>query len=526
MNEMNVTRRRAGQLVMGASAFVMLGGCVERLGRVSAASPGVGPVQPDTYKDGLLRSTPEAQGVSSDAILAFLADVEGAGLEVHSFMLMRNRHVVAEGWWWPYSPGRIHATHSLTKSATAVAVGLAIDEGRFGFDDKVVSFFPEYVPADASENMRAMTVRNLLTMQCGHDAETSGSVWRPIETPWAAEFFKIPVVHQPGGHFQYTSAASFMLSAIVGKTTGQSMADYLKPRFFEPMGIDRWHWDTSPGGVSPGGNGLTWNTAASLKLGALHAAGGEWNGHRILSEKWVQAATTQQTAGDNDGAYGYQWWMGPGKSYLALGKFSQFSIVFPEHNAVLAIFSAIDRSKMIKPFIWKHFPAAFAANKLPADPDAVVLKRKTAGLRLLPALAGSNLPVPPGISGKRLMVEANDQDVEWLSFDFTGDRCTYRMRDAHGEHAVTAGFADYLEQDTSMTGNRLHHEYRPPSQRVVAGARWTSPQTLEMTWQFVETAFRDTLVCTFTGDGRVTVDRSVNVNSAEMRLPTLKGRIG
>ncbi|MGH6632690.1 MAG: hypothetical protein ACREB0_04955, partial [Sphingopyxis sp.] len=139
MNDMNVTRRRAGQLVMGAGAYAMLGGCAERLGRVSAAVPGVGPVQPDTYKDGLLRSTPEAQGVSSDAILAFLADVEGAGLELHSFMLMRNRHVVAEGWWWPYSPGRIHITHSLTKSVTAVAAGIAIDEARFGLDDKVVS---------------------------------------------------------------------------------------------------------------------------------------------------------------------------------------------------------------------------------------------------------------------------------------------------------------------------------------------------------------------------------------------------
>src|SRR5690606_12562032 len=104
------------------------------------------------------------------------------------------------------------------------------------------------------------------------------------------------------------------------------------------------------------------------------------------------------------------------------------------------------------------------------------------------------------------------------------DRCIYRMFDAHGEHVVTAGFADYLEQDTSMTGNRLHHEYRPPSQRVVAGARWTAPDTLEMTWQFVETAFRDTLVCTFAADG-VAVDRSVNVNSKETRLPVLTGRI-
>jgi hypothetical protein len=97
------------------------------------------------------------------------------------------------------------------------------------------------------------------------------------------------------------------------------------------------------------------------------------------------------------------------------------------------------------------------------------------------------------------------------------------MRDAHGEHTVMAGLAEYIEQDTSMTGNRLHHEYRPSSQRVVAGARWSGPDTLEMSWQFVETAFRDTLVCTFTETG-VAVDRSVNVNSAEMRLPLLKGR--
>jgi hypothetical protein len=73
-----------------------------------------------------------------------------------------------------------------------------------------------------------------------------------------------------------------------------------------------------------------------------------------------------------------------------------------------------------------------------------------------------------------------------------------------------------------MTGHRLHHEYRPARQRVVAGARWRSPNVLQMTWQFIETAFRDTLVCTF-ADGTVSIDRSVNLNSAETRLPTLTG---
>lgn len=523
MNAHGITRRRFGSLAMGGGMWTLTAGCAPVLARSATLQPGVGPVaSAHGYRDGLARSAPETEGVSSDAILAFLREVEEAGLELHSFMLMRNDKVVAEGWWWPYLPDRVHVTHSLTKSVTAAAVGLAVDEGRFGLDEKVVSFFPEYVPADANENMRAMTVRNLLTMQCGHDKETSGSVWRPISTPWAAEFFKIPVPHQPGTHFQYTSAASFMLSAIVSKTTGASMADYLTPRFMEPLGIDRWRWDTSPGGVSPGGNGLSWNTSASLKLGAVHASGGLWNGHRILSEKWVRAATTEQTPGDEDGAYGYQWWMGSGRAYLALGLFSQFTIVFPEHNAVLAIFSAISGSKKIKPLIWKHFPAAFGAASQPGA-AAAELKAQTATLRLLPPLNVSTSPVAARISGRRFAVAPNDQGVEWLSFDFTDSACTYRMRDANGEHAVTAGFADYLEQDTSMTGNRLHHEYRPPSQRVVAGARWAAPDTLEMTWQFVETAFRDTLVCTFT-DAGVAVDRSVNVNSAETRLPVLNGR--
>jgi len=379
MDTHQINRRRFGWLAMGGSTWALTACNTPLSAQASRLPPGVQPAAArHAYADGLPRSMPEAEGVSSEAVLAFLRDVADAGYELHSFMLSRNNKVVAEGWWWPYQPDRLHITHSLTKSITAVAVGLAIDEGRFGLDDKLVSFFPEYVPAGASENLRAITVRNLLTMQCGHDKETSGSVWRPLSTPWAAEFFKIPVPHAPGTHFQYTSAASFMLSALISKTTGTPMADYLKPRFFAPLGIDRWEWDTSPGNVSPGGNGLSWNTAASLKLGALHSSGGLWNGQRILSEQWVQAATTDQTQGLAEDGYGYQWWMGPAdtglggtgkiRPYFALGLFGQFSIVFPEHNAVLAVFAALSASKLLRPLIWKHFPAAFLAPPPPRPP--------------------------------------------------------------------------------------------------------------------------------------------------------------
>lgn len=518
---MQLSRRRFGTLILGGSAFWVANGAIGRVTSSSDLPQGVAPVLSDgTFRDGLARSTPEEQGVSSAAILAFMDEVAAADLELHSFMLMRNRHVIAEGWWWPYRADRVHITHSLTKSVTAVAVGLAVDEGRFGLQDKVASFFPEFVPANASANLRAMTVSDLLTMRCGHDQETSGSLWRPIQTSWVAEFFKIPVVHAPGTHFQYTSAASYMLSAIVSKTTGVSMADYLKPRFFEPMGITRWQWDTSPGGISPGGNGLSWNTAASLKLGALHAQLGQWNGNRVLSEKWARAATTKQADGDEDGAYGYQWWMGPDSAYYALGLFTQMTVVFPKHDTTLAVFSAIKGSKKFKPLVWKHFPAALGSAKLPDSAASKQLAQRTAQLHLLPTLTRTDSPLTAKLDGNKLKVQANDQSVQWISFDFIEGACTYRMGDADGEHEITAGLAEYLEQHTSMTGHRLHHEYRPKSQAVVAGARWLGPNRLEMTWQFVETAFRDTVLCTFNANS-VTVDRSVNLNSAETQLPQL-----
>lgn len=521
MHMPDLSRRGFGTLVLGGASGLLLDGCGRSVG---PSLSGVAPVgRAARWSDGLPRSAPEAQGVSSQAIIDFLRDVGSANLELHSFMLMRGGQVIAEGWWWPYQPQRIHMTHSLTKSVAAAGVGLAIDEGRFGLDDRVVSFFPRHVPADASANLRAMTVRDLLTMEAGHDRETSGSLWRPIRTSWITEFFKIPVPHQPGTLFKYTSAASFMLSAIVSRTTGQKLSDYLRPRFLEPLGIRKLSWDTGPENISTGGNGLSWTTDASLKLGAVHAANGRWKGQQILSEQWVRAATTRQS-GDAEDDYGYHWWMGPGRSYYALGLFTQLAVVFPEHDATLAIFSAINGSSKLKPHIWKHFPAAFGPAPLPSSRAAAELRRRTADLRLLQPLAGRRSPVERS-AGRRFRIDANDQSVAWVEFDFSGDACTYRMADARGEHRIVAGFSEYLEQTTGMTGGRLHHEYEPDNALVVAGAEWTAPDTLQMTWQFAESAFRDTVVCRFAGDS-VRIDRSVNLNSRETRLPTLVGRAG
>jgi hypothetical protein len=149
---------------------------------------------------------------------------------------------------------------------------------------------------------------------------------------------------------------------------------------------------------------------------------------------------------------------------------------------------------------------------------------RLAALRLLSPPAPSSSPVAAQVTGRTFRVDPNEDGVEHVAFEFTADRCRFRLRDARGEHTIVAGTSDWIEGDTSMTGNRLHHQYQPESMRVVAGGRWVDPRTFEMTWQFAETAFRDRVVCRFHGADRVMVDRSVNVNSAETSRPTLHGR--
>jgi hypothetical protein len=441
---------------------------------------------------------------------------------MNSLMFARGGKVIFEGWWWPYLPARKHMMHSLTKSTLACAVGIALSEKRFALSDKVVSFFPEHLPAKVSDNLKAMTVEHLLTMRCGHAEETSGSVWRPIKTSWITEFFKIPVDLVPGTKFVYTSAASYMLSAIVTKTTGQTARDYLETRMFQPLGITDAEWDGSPDNVSPGGNGLTWRTSDIIKMCMLHAQRGVWNGKQILPADWIAAASQRQSG---NARYGYQWWVSPKNNYYALGKFTQIGLVFPEYDAVVAITSANERGHHMVEIIEKIFPVAFKAAPLPRNDAAWnALKTRTDGLRLLPPLTQTTSPLEKMLSGQTFDVAPNEDGVQSLGFHFTNGGCVFTQKDARGTHTITAGLRDWAEGITTMTGAKLHHEYEPSGMPVVAGATWTTPNTLEMTWQFVESSFRDHVTCRF--DGPVlTFDRSVNINSSALSRPTLKARI-
>ena len=292
---------------------------------------------------------------------------------LHSFMIVRHGHVIAEGWWKPEAADKPHVLHSLSKSFNATAIGLAIEDGKLSLDDPVLKFFPTEAPADASANLKAMTVRDLLTMTCGHDTEPKADGGAPT----VRQFLAHPVVHKPGTHFQYNTLGSYTLSAILTKVTGQTTLEYLKPRLFEPLGIANPEWGSSSEGYSLGGYGLKLCTEDIAKFGQLYLQRGKWNGKQLVPENWVSQATSKQVPNDEEShskigidwqqGYGFQFWRCTHNAFRGDGANGQLCIVIPDKDAVIAITADTGNFQGEMNAIWDDLYPAFQAEAMPAD---------------------------------------------------------------------------------------------------------------------------------------------------------------
>ncbi len=334
----------------------------------------------------LPRSTPEAQGISSKAVRQFLEAADKINT-LHSFMLVRHGKVIAEAWWKPESADKPHVLHSLSKSFTSTAVGLAIAEGKLKLDDHLLQFFPGDAPPDPSDNLKAVTVRDLLTMSGGHDTEPKADK----SGPSVKTFLAHPFVHQPGTHFQYNTMGTYTLSAIVTKVTGQTVLDYLEPRLFEPLGIENPRWDASPEGYSLGGYGLYLRTEDIAKFGQLYLQKGRWNGRQLIPELWVEQATSRQVPNDKEGhsrmgpdwlqGYCFQFWRCTHNAFRGDGAAGQLCVVMPDQDAVVAVTADTGSMQGELNAIWENLLPAFESRPLPNDAAAQdKLKEKEANL--------------------------------------------------------------------------------------------------------------------------------------------------
>jgi CubicO group peptidase (beta-lactamase class C family) len=468
----------------------------------------------------LPRSSAEAEGVSSADILAFIEAADKSLDSLHSLMLVRHGRVVAEGWWAPYNAESPHSLYSLSKSFTSTAVGLAIAEGKLSLDDEVLKFFPEDAPAEPSKNLKAMRIRDLLRMSTGHEEEPK----RTPEKAWTKTFLAQPVPHKPGTHFLYNTSGTYMLSAILQKATGVTLLDYLRPRLFDPLGIEHPTWETSPQGITTGGFGLSIRTEDIARFGQLYLQKGMWNGKQLVPAAWVEAATARQTSNgsnpksDWEQGYGYQFWRARHNAFRGDGAFGQYCIMMPDQDAVIAITSGLKDMQSVLHLVWDKLLPALKPAPLATDDDArKKLQLTLAGLSLRP-LDGSGRAAKA--SNKKYVFASNDRKLEAITLqsDELGGAVTLVERFAGVEQKIPCGRRAW--QKCRVAYGRLHEQ---PA--AVSGA-WTADDTFTAKICFYETPFIITVRLKFADDKLfVDFDSNVALDPTKQKQPQLVGTV-
>lgn len=471
-----------------------------------------------TVKNPLPRSTPESQGIASSAISKFVEAAEAQLRDLHSFMLVRHGQVVAEGWWSPYAAERPHMLFSLSKSFTSSAVGLAVAEGRLSLDDFVTQFFPDDLPAEISPNLAAMRVRHLLSMSTGHADDTMPVMFADPDGNFIRAFLAHPVQYEPGTHFLYNTGATYMLAAIVQKLTGQLLLDYLQPRLLDPLGIEGATWEISPQGVHMGGFGLSVKTEDIAKFGQLYLQKGVYDGQRILSEAWIEQASSKHISNGDDPksdwaqGYGFQFWRCRNNAYRGDGAFGQYCIVMPEQDAVLAMTSGLGDMQVPLNLVWDILLPAMSAAPLPGNPAALAtLTGKLATLKYDPPQGVTTSPTAAAVTGCLHNVSANDLGIEAVTLTFEEASGAFNVRTAQGEATIPFGYGDWREGHTPL--------FFAADTPTVASGVWATPDNFVLTIRFFEKPFVQTLEFWF-GDDWLKIHGAMNVSfgSSEFTL--------
>jgi len=461
----------------------------------------------------LPRGVPETEGVSSQGILDFLDAVARSKNEFHSLIFLRHGKVIAEGWWNPYKPELRHTLYSTSKSFTATAVGFAVSENKLSVDDKVISFFPDQLPDTVSQLMSKMRVKDLLSMSAGQDPDPTFKVVS-ADSNWVKSFLATAVVYEPGTKFLYNTLATYMLSAIIQKVSGEKLIDYLKPRLFQPLAIEGMDWEIDPKGINTGGWGLRLKTEDMAKFGQLFLQKGKWNGNQILPAAWIDEATTlkiyqapeaSQSKKDSSDwlqGYCYQMWRCRHNCYRGDGAYGQYIIVMPDQDAVIAITSESSDMQDELNLVWEYLLPALKTGKLPENEALnTTLKQKLSSLKL-PLAASGNSPAVSRVSGRTVTLEQNEKHIESLKFQFRDSVCSMSLVVDSKNYDLLFGAGHWANGETTLPGPNLlmaakgHFVGLPPS-KVAGNFEWKDANTLVLVLRYIESPHTETITCTF-----------------------------
>ncbi|MCR5820969.1 MAG: beta-lactamase family protein [Bacteroidaceae bacterium] len=459
----------------------------------------------------LPRATPESMGLPSDRLRAFMDTLLNLpGTDIHSVMVMRRGKVIGEMYPRPFRARYGHTVYSASKTFTAAAVGLAIAENRLRLDDRLAVFFPEQLPAEVSEWLASVRVRDLLTMTSGFPADWN---MRSQHDEWVKTYLSRKLTSRPGVKFVYDSIDSYLISAIIQRATGLSMMDYLRPRLFQPLGITEVAWEESPEGVTAGGWGL-WLQAESLaKFGQLLLNGGRWTANapdssvatrQILPESWVRNMLTRHVDNPKGDNYGYHIWLcaeSDGATRID-GAMGQFVFIIPAKEMVVVITQCIssgnagrrERNALFRQLLpavserptgaGKSYQRLLNFEREAALPLAYE-QAEDEGLKPSPKSSPVSLPISFSIADNRLGWQAAE-----ISEGVDNKHLNITVTTAEGKQTIALGYEEWAESSVtarppySIGSTRNSFSNLPGPWTTGGSYAWTGNRQLRATIHF------------------------------------------
>jgi CubicO group peptidase (beta-lactamase class C family) len=248
----------------------------------------------------------------------------------------------------PADRDHVHHLQSATKSFTSVLFGIARDGGAISSLELTVGeLFPDEL-ANVDPRTPSITLDELLTMRSGikfDNSDFSVEMWVDKPKNPLNYILSKPLYANPGEKFYYRDADPQTVGYALWRLTGETENALALDKLFPVLGIHDYYWEHGPDGVSLAAHGLHLRPRDFAKLGELVLERGTFRGERVVSEEWLDLATTEQTPSDVAGyGYGYYFWIVPNVGVAAWGHGGQFVLVVPQKNMVLVHVALPDTS--------------------------------------------------------------------------------------------------------------------------------------------------------------------------------------
>ena len=273
--------------------------------------------QPAQLRDGI-RAGAAGPGSLVPEIATRLVDgvIDGTYPDVRSILVYHKGALRLEEYFYGYDRDRPHQMRSLTKSVISLLAGAAVDRKLLRADEPVLARLGYAAFANPDPRKSRVTLTDLLSNQSGfacndHDGASPGNEVKLYETPdWVKAFVDLPMVADPGTVGLYCSGGMITTGRIIERSAGRPLPDFAQATLFGPLGIERsnWRWNfTLDRSQRSEFSQIYLRPRDMLKLGILIQQRGVWDGRRVLSAAWIDAAVARQSRVD-DSDYGLGIW--------------------------------------------------------------------------------------------------------------------------------------------------------------------------------------------------------------------------